>query len=141
MNKSYDDIIRHTYPHPSKRAKMSAADRAAQFSPFAALTGYDEAISETGRLTYKKVNLTPSAKEELNRKILFLAEHVAQKPEITVTYYLRDPYKLGGAYITKTGILKKVDHYQHFLLYSDGTSILMDDIYEIEGEILKQLEL
>lgn len=140
MSSSYEDIIRHAYPIPTKRARMSPADRAAQFSPFAALTGYEDTISETGRLTERKVKLDPSVKEELNRRILFLAEHISQRPEITVTYYLRDPYKMGGAYFKKTGNLKKVDSYQNFLLYTDGTSILMDDIYQIEGEVLKELE-
>ena len=140
MKQSYEDILHHAYPIPTKRARMSASDRAAQFSPFAALTGYEDAIAETGRLTQKKIKLDSSVKEEMNRKIFFLAEHIGQRPEITVTYYLRDPYKKGGAYFSKTGILKKVDRYQHFLLYTDGTSILMDDIYNIEGDIFKQME-
>lgn len=140
MTQSYDDIIHHAYPVPTKRARMSAADRAAQFSPFAALTGYDDAITETERLTQRKVQLDPSVKDELNRKIHFLSERITQHPQITITYYLRDPYKVGGAYFTKTGYLKKIDHYQHFLLYSDGTSILMDDIFSISGDILKDFD-
>lgn len=140
MNQSYDDIINLAYPIPTKHPRMSAADRAAQFSPFAALTGYDDAIAEAGKLWHKKVKLESSAVEELNRKIQFLAEHIAEKPEITVTYYLRNPYKVGGAYFTKTGILKKVDNYQHFLLCTDGTCILMDDIYSIDAELLSNFE-
>lgn len=140
MSRSYDDILQNAYPIPSKRVRMSPADRAAQFSPFAALSGYDDTIAETGRLTQKKVRLDSSVKEELNRKITFLAEHLPLRPEITVTYYLRDPYKVGGAYVSKTGFLKKIDTYQHFLLYTDGTSILIDDIYNIEGPILQGIE-
>ena len=140
MSRSYDDIINQAYPVPTKHPRMSAADRAAQFSPFAALTGYEDSIEDASKLWHKKVKLDASSIEELNRKIVFLSEHIQQKPEITVTYYLRNPYQFGGAYFCKTGFLKKVDNYQHFLLYTDGTCILMDDIYRIEGEIFQNFE-
>ncbi len=140
MSQSYDDIIKTAYPIPSKYPKMSVTGRAAQFSPFAALTGYSDAIEESGRLTKRKAKLDPSVKEELNRKLYYLSTITQELPEITVTYFLRDPIKMGGTYFKKTGNLKRVDTYQHFILYTDGTLILMDDIFQIEADVLQDLE-
>ena len=99
---NYEDIINLPHHISSKRPQMSMLDRAAQFSPFAALTGYDDAIHETGRLTDEKIDLSEEEKEALDRKQQILMERLCDHPALTVTYFVPDPKKSGGAYVTKT---------------------------------------
>ena len=134
----YDDII-HLPHHVSKtRPQMSMEDRAAQFSPFAALTGYDAAILETGRLTEDKLELGEETQAILDRKQRYLAEIIDTKPEITVTYFVPDEKKSGGAYSTATGFLKRIDEYERELVLTDGRKIQLDAIFDIEsGEFEK----
>ena len=130
----YDDII-HLPHHVSKtRPQMSLEDRAAQFSPFAALTGYDAAILETGRLTEDKLELGEETQAILDRKQRYLAEIIDTKPEITVTYFVPDEKKSGGAYSTVTGFLKRIDEYERQLVLTDGRKILLDAIFDIESD-------
>ncbi len=130
----YDDII-HLPHHVSKtRPQMSLEDRAAQFSPFAALTGYDAAILETGRLTEDKLELGEETQAILDRKQRYLAEIIDTKPEITVTYFVPDEKKSGGAYSTVTGFLKRIDEYERVLMLTDGRKIQLDAILDIESE-------
>mgnify|MGYP005768275833 FL=1 len=130
----YDDII-HLPHHVSKtRPQMSMEDRAAQFSPFAALTGYDAAILETGRLTEDKLELGEETQAILDRKQRYLAEIIDTKPEITVTYFVPDEKKSGGAYSTVTGFLKRIDEYERVLMLTDGRKIQLDAILDIESE-------
>lgn len=130
----YDDII-HLPHHVSKtRPQMSMEDRAAQFSPFAALTGYDAAILETGRLTEDKLELGEETQAILDRKQRYLAEIIDTKPEITVTYFVPDEKKSGGAYSTVTGFLKRIDEYERVLMLTDGRKIQLDAIFDIESE-------
>ena len=130
----YDDII-HLPHHVSKtRPQMSMEDRAAQFSPFAALTGYDAAILETGRLTEDKLELGEETQAILDRKQRYLAEIIDTKPEITVTYVVPDEKKSGGAYSTVTGFLKRIDEYERVLMLTDGRKIQLDAILDIESE-------
>ncbi len=130
----YDDII-HLPHHVSKtRPQMSLEDRAAQFSPFAALTGYDAAILETGRLTEDKLELGEETRAILDRKQRYLAEIIDTKPEITVTYFVPDEKKSGGAYSTVTGFLKRIDEYERQLVLTDGRKILLDAIFDIESD-------
>lgn len=130
----YDDII-HLPHHVSKtRPQMSMEDRAAQFSPFAALTGYDAAILETGRLTEDKLELGEETRAILDRKQRYLAEIIDTKPEITVTYFVPDEKKSGGAYSTVTGFLKRIDEYERQLVLTDGRKILLDAIFDIESD-------
>ena len=130
----YDDII-HLPHHVSKtRPQMSLEDRAAQFSPFAALTGYDAAILETGRLTEDKLELGEETQAILDRKQRYLAEIIDTKPEITVTYFVPDEKKSGGAYSTVTGFLKRIDEYERVLMLTDGRKIQLDAIVDIESE-------
>ena len=130
----YDDII-HLPHHVSKtRPQMSLEDRAAQFSPFAALTGYDAAILETGRLTEDKLELGEETQAILDRKQRYLAEIIDTKPEITVTYFVPDEKKSGGAYSTVTGFLKRIDEYGRVLMLTDGRKIQLDAILDIESE-------
>ena len=133
----YDDII-HLPHHVSKtRPQMSLEDRAAQFSPFAALTGYDAAILETGRLTEDKLELGEETQAILDRKQRYLAEIIDTKPEITVTYFVPDEKKSGGAYSTVTGFLKRIDEYERVLVLTDGRKIQLDAVLDIESDMFQ----
>lgn len=129
----YDEILTLPYPRPSRRPRMSQADRAAQFSPFAALNGYEASIAETARLTQGQIELTESRKEELNRQLVLLSENLAAHPQLTVTYFQPDARKSGGAYRVFTGNLKHIDLTEGYLLFVSGHKIPIDTIWEIES--------
>ena len=114
---------------------MSIHDRAAQFSPFSALTGHDEAIKETARLTDKQIELDETTKTILNEKFNFIMEYIYDQPEITVTYFIPDQLKKGGMYVEFSGNVKKYDYLNRILHFVDNTEIKIDDILEIESEI------
>ena len=136
----YDDIINLPH-HVSKiRPQMSMLDRAAQFSPFAALTGYDAAIKETGRLTDERIELDEEALTALDRKYQLLINALDDAPEVTITYFQPDERKDGGKYITATGAVKKVDDFERRITMRDGTKIPMDDVLSIDGELFSSLE-
>lgn len=130
----YDDIIELPHHVSQKRARMSMTDRGAQFSPFAALVGYDAAIAETARLTEFRIELEESAKAALNDKLRLIAQIVQTRPEVTVTYFLQDERKSGGAYVRARGRVKKVEVYRECLLLAEGLEIPFGDIYELECE-------
>ncbi|MBT9152158.1 MAG: hypothetical protein DDT35_00372 [Firmicutes bacterium] len=133
MMNPYDDIInlpRHT---SKSRPHMSAHDRAAQFSPFAALTGYDSAITETGRLTDNKVELDEYSKADLNEKLSKINGQIDEQPQVSITYFRPDKKKAGGMYITATGVVKKINPYERTVVMQDATMIPMDDISAIDG--------
>lgn len=130
----YDDIINLPHHVSATREKMPISDRAAQFSPFAALTGYDAAIKETARLTDERIELDESRKTILNEQLQIVMERIQERPEITVTYFLPDEKKVGGAYANVTGCIKKIDEYERTVIMIDGTKIPIDQIYEITGE-------
>lgn len=132
---AYDDIINLPHPTSSRHPRMSLYDRAAQFSAFAALTGHDAAIRETARLTDKRVELDEDMKARLNEKLLVLAENMNTNPEVTITYFVPDEKKAGGAYVTFTGIVKKIDEYEHTVVMMDKTIIPIHEISEIEISI------
>ena len=136
----YDAIIDCPHYVSQRRPHMSMIDRAAQFSPFAALTGYDAAIKETGRLTDHRIELSEDSRAARDRKQQLLVECLADHPEVSVTYFIPDERKSGGAYVTVTGIVKKVDDYQRLLLLTDGTKIPLDDILDLESELFHGLE-
>lgn len=139
MNDRYDDII-HLPHHVSKtRPQMSMMDRAAQFSPFAALTGYDADIKETGRLTDEKIELGEETKAVLDRKQRYLSDMISVQPEITVTYFLPDERKSGGTYLSVTGKLKRIDEYERMMILTDGKKIPLDDIMDIESNLFCEL--
>lgn len=139
MNTQYDDII-HLPHHVSKtRPQMSMLDRAAQFSPFAALTGYDDAIKETGRLTDAKVEIGEEVREVLDRKQQHLQDIIADRPEITITYFVPDEKKAGGSYRSLTGTLKRIDYYERIFVLTDGTKIPLDEIVDIESECFREI--
>ena len=138
MDDRYNDIINLPHYRSNKRPHMSAHDRAAQFSPFAALTGHDEAIQETARLTDKKVELDEATKTMLNEKFNFIMEHIYDQPEITTTYFIPDTLKDGGRYVLFTDKVKKYDYLNRILHFIDNTEIKIDDIIEIESRIFPQ---
>lgn len=115
---------------------MSRTARAAQFSPFAALTGYEAAIKETARLTDQELDLDDTMKAELNEKLSFLKKHLKDKPQISITFFVPDTKKTGGAYKTTTGWVKKILEYERHLLLTDGTIIPVDKIIDIHGDSL-----
>ena len=125
----YDDII--NLPYPQKPQRMSNYNRAVQFSPFAALTGFEAAIAETARLTDCKVELDEGGKALLDEKLRLIEENIQESPEIVVTYFKPDLRKFGGAYIRKSGRVKKLDAYSRSVVFTDGTAIRIEDISEI----------
>mgnify|MGYP003287594153 CR=1 FL=1 len=141
MDDRYKDIINLPHYQSEKRLHMSNYDRAAQFSPFAALTGHDEAIRETARLTDKRLELDEMTKTMLNEKFNFIMEHIYDQPEITVTYFIPDVSKSGGMYMDFTGKVKKYDYLNRILYFTDNTEIKVDDISEIESEIFPKYEV
>ena len=138
-DKNYDDIINLPCPTSKRHPRMAMIDRAAQFAPFAALTGYDDAITETGRLTNEKIDLSDETKERIDLKINFLIDNIEENPEITVTYFVPDKRKSGGEYLTVTGKLKKIDGYEQTLLMMDGLKISIFEILSIESDFFHGL--
>lgn len=130
----YDDIIQLPHHVSSKRARMSMVDRGAQFSPFAALVGYDAAIQETARLTDQAIELDEGGKALLDERLRMVMELPQENPEITVTYFRPDLYKMGGAYVRFTGNVKKIDSYTRAILFTDGTAISMDTVIAIDSD-------
>lgn len=120
-------------PHPvsKKRAAMSMADRGAQFSPFAALTGYDGIIGEASRLTQAPVELTQSALEAMNETLTVLLA-AQEQPRVRITQFQPDARKSGGSYVTVTGTLKRVEPVERLLILTDGTTIAMDTVTALE---------
>lgn len=128
----YDDIINLPHHVSTKRAPMSMVDRGAQFSPFAALVGFDAAIAETARLTDAPIELADGGKAMVDEKLRMILE--LESPRVTVTHFCPDQRKSGGAYLSHTGIVKKVDGYTKTLQMTDGTAIRFSDIIDIEIE-------
>lgn len=133
----YEDILNLPHHVSKTRPQMSMLDRAAQFSPFAALTGYDDAIKETGRLTDEKIEMDEDRKAALDMKQAYLIEMIDEQPEISIAYFLPDTKKSGGAYVTVTGNLKRFDEYERLLILTDGKKIPMDDIADIESDLFR----
>ena len=134
MSGKYDDMIDLPHPTSNKHPRMSIQDRAAIFSPFAALSGHGAAIAETARLTDQRVELDEDTKAELDQRQAVLLEHIEEQPEITVTWFQPDGRKDGGAYLTVTGRLKKIDEVERILTLLDGTSIPLEDVVGLESE-------
>ena len=140
MNNRYNEIINLPHHVSKTRPQMPMSDRAAQFAPFAALTGYDSAIKETGRLTDEKIEMDEEALNILNMKFQILVDSLDDEPEVTFTYFKPDERKAGGAYVEVTGTVKKVDDFERLIVMQNGTKMPMDDILNIEGEIFASLQ-
>lgn len=124
----YNDIINLPHPVSLNHPQMNIGDRAAQFSPFAALTGYEEAILETARITKSKVELDESQKAALDEKLQLLCAHIQEHPTVEITYFQQDLTKAGGAYRTVFGSVKKIDRYRGVVVLADDVRIPMEDI-------------
>lgn len=135
----YEDIINLPHHVSPTRPRMSMADRAAQFSPFAALSGYGDAVRETARLTGQRIELDESAKAALDEKLRLLAEVIKDRPEAAITYFLPDRKKAGGEYVTATGQVKKVDAVAQELVMANGRIIPIADIIEVESRLFQTL--
>lgn len=135
----YDDIIDMSHHVSKKHPQMPLLDRAAQFSPFAALTGHAAAISETARLTEECMNLDENNIETLDRKLRFLKEKLVEKPIVEFSYFKPDEKKNGGSYVTITGVIKKIDECKHRIFLDDGLCISINDLVKIEGHIFNEI--
>lgn len=135
MSDKYKDIIGLPHKQSDRRPHMSVHDRAAQFSAFAALTGYDSAIKEIERLTDEKLTLSEAQLEQLDRKLNILENSLSFAPTASVTFFEEDLRKSGGKYITLEGVVKKVDRCSHMLVMQSGEKIFIDDIICLEGDI------
>ena len=138
--KGYEDIINLPHHISPTRQQMPMSDRAAQFSPFAALTGYDAAIKETVRLTDERIELDEEALTALDMKYQLLIDAFDDAPEVTITYFQPDERKAGGKYITATSAVKKVDDFERRITMQNGTKIPMDDVLSIDGKMFSSLE-
>lgn len=131
MNNRYNEIINLPHHVSKTRPQMPMSDRAAQFAPFAALTGYDSAIKETGRLTGERIELDEEALTALDRKYQLLMDTLDDAPEVTIIYFQPDERKAGGQYVSATGTVKKVDTFGRRILLQDGTRIPLDSVYDL----------
>lgn len=125
---NYDDIKHLTRPQYDDLHPMSMNDRAAQFSPFAALVGYDDAVAETARLTDSRAELTEDETSELNANLNRLLDSLDEQPEISVTYFVPDEKKSGGRYVEKLGVVRIYDSYSGELVFTDGVRIAVADM-------------
>jgi len=135
----YADIIGLPHHTSRTRPRMSVSARAAQFAPFAALTGYGAAVDETARLTDDMIVLDENAKAMLDGKLLIIADHIAEHPEITVTYFEPDKKKSGGAYVSVTGQVKEIDEYERVVRLCDGLKIPTRQIFGIASVLFVEL--
>ena len=135
MTEPYEDIIHLPYPVTSNRKKMSMIDRAAQFSPFAALVGYDDAIEETARLTGERIELDENEKYILDLRQQYLLRHLEQSPDVSITYFCPDDRKSGGSYVTATGNLKNILPHADTMILSDGTVIKLQDVIRLDSSL------
>lgn len=135
----YDDLIYLPHPVSRKHPPMSVMDRAAQFSPFSALTGYEAVLQEAGRLTDSRAELSEYSRDILDQKQQILLDAALAHPEITVTYFIPDRRKQGGAYGTLKGNLKKIDLARRVIILLDRTEVSLDDVADIQCELFAGL--
>lgn len=136
MSSKYDDIINLPHHISNKHPQMALEARAAQFAPFAALTGYDDAVKETARLTNERIELDDEAKNILDNKIQMIKEQIKTRSTATFTYFIPDLKKDGGKYVNVTGIVRKIDEYRQVIVLEDKTEIPINEIVEIIGDIV-----
>lgn len=140
MNKDYSDIIHLPYCG-KKKGGLSMYQRAAQFAPFAALTGHGAAIRETARLTYSQIELGDDNNDILDRRLAIVREHLKEMAAISVTFFLPDERKSGGSYNTYMGHIKDIDDYEQCLIMSDGKKIPLPHIVNIESKLFDNKEI
>ena len=137
--KEYEDIINLPRPTSKKRIPMERINRAAQFAPFSALSGYDASIKETARLTQEKIELDDYDKYFINEKLMILKDNIKQELNVIITYFKKDKTKKGGRYIKHIGILKDIDEYNFIVKFKDGLNIEVKDIIVIESNIFDNI--
>lgn len=131
--RGYEDIIHLSRPISCRHARMSMVDRGAQFSPFAALVGYEAVLQESARLTEAETFLEEDGKELLNRKLCYLSDHLQRTGPVRFLCYREDGRKTGGSYLWLTGKVKKIDLYRRCVVLEDGQEFGIEDIRAIEG--------
>lgn len=136
----YDDMLSMPHHVSSKHPRMSLHDRAAQFSPFAALTGYQSVLGETARLTDRRIELSEDERAALDERLRLVAESMDDGPVISITYFVPDQKKDGGAYVTTAGTIKKIDEFERIITLKDGTRIPISEILSMEGRLFADLE-
>ena len=139
-DRQYDDIINLPHHISKKHPQMSLYARSAQFAPFAALTGYEEAVTETAREVGERIDIDDELRNILDSKIQMLSEQIKKKHEIIFTYFIPDLTKDGGKYINVTGIIKKIDTIKQLIILEDKTEIPINEIIDISGEVFKVFE-
>lgn len=132
MTGPYDDILHLPHPVSRKHPRMAVADRAAQFSPFAALTGYDDAVREAARLTDRRLELDEYEQQALNDRLQQILSRLPEQPVVRITYFRPDSCKEGGAYVTVNGVIKRLDTVEREIRLVDDTRIPIEDIWDID---------
>ena len=135
----YEDIVDLPHHVSRKHPQPTMADRAARFAPFAAITGYEEMVLEEARVTDERIEMDESSKAALNEKLNMILEFIDEQPEVSITYFEPDKRKAGGAYITVTGTVKRIDEYEHLVIMTDGKKVNIDDIYNLQSELFYSL--
>ena len=128
----YDDILYRERPEPRTRKRMPICDRAAQFSPFAALVGYEDAVEETARLTDQKIELTEESKLNISEKLRKVSENICEGLKVKITYFIPDKKKEGGEYASVVGKVRYIDEYDRTVIMTDKTVIQIDQIWDVE---------
>ena len=137
----YEDIV-NLPPHISKKhPQPTMMDRAARFAPFAAITGYEEMVLEEARVTEERIELDEGTLSLLNEKLNMIQEFLDEEPEIKITYFEPDKKKTGGAYVSITGVVKRIDEYEHLVIMTDGRKIRIDDMFGLESDLFYSLGL
>ncbi len=136
----YDDLLDLPHHVSVVHPHMSLYDRAAQFAPFKALTGYEDDVEETARLTDDRIELDEERIAYLDARLQLLEEHLAEAPTVSITYFVPDARKDGGSYETVSGIVKKIDTVRRVIVLRDGLRIAIDDVYGISGELFSTME-
>lgn len=136
MSDKYNDIINLPHHVSTRHPQMAMSARSAQFAPFASLTGYDNEVKETERLTSKKIDLDDEEKSILDNKIQIILDQISAKPIVTISYFIKDTKKDGGKYTTITGIVKKIDRYKRIIILEDNSEIPIYDIIDISCDII-----
>ena len=137
----YDDIIHLPNPTPTCKPRMSPLDRAAQFAPFAALTGYEAVVEEAARLTDTRLELSEDMKIMLNDKMQVILDNLASEPFVTITYFVPDSRKAGGSYVEVSGIVERIDECKHCIVMKDDTQIPIEQIRAIEGDSFNTIDI
>lgn len=137
---NYEDIINLPHHVSSTRKPMTLYNRASQFAPFSALTGYDDEIEEIARLTDRKVELDEDSKKIINNKINFIAVNIKAKPFVNVLYFIQDKKKCGGKYIIYSGNIRLIDIVNECIIFTDKTKLFFENIYDITGEFFLEME-